>query len=118
MNPSIHAKNALSFAVLFAATLPLGRELSTAVAVGGVLQVFNLVLLERGVGWLLGTLAPSGGGLVRALISLRFGFLFGLWAVLLIAFRLDPIGFAVGFSSVVPAMLWHGFGHARLGANA
>jgi hypothetical protein len=110
---TLHAKNALIFALVMTAALPFGPRVALGVALGGSLQLLNLRLLERSVAYMLGLAGAGQGGAVQALIGLRFVALMGACAYVLIALPVDPLGFAIGFSVTVPAVLWHGLMSAR-----
>ena len=110
---TLHAKNALIFALVMTAALPFGPRPALGVALGGSLQLLNLRLLDRSVSYMLGLAGSGQGGAVQALIGLRFIALMGACAYVLIALPVDRLGFAVGFSVTVPAVLWHGLASAR-----
>ncbi len=110
---SVHRKNALVLALVLAGSLPFGAQASVSVALGGALQALNLVLLERSVAYLLGLAGGGQSGGVQALIALRFVALMAVCATILIALPVDPLAFTVGFSVMVPAVLWHGLASAR-----
>jgi hypothetical protein len=101
--------------VLFLLTLAvtLGRTQYldlTALLVGGVFMGVNFLLLAFGVAWLLTPLASKGK--VKAGISLlllKILIFLGLLLVLFFRFQLDPISFAVGFSTLLVAILLETF---------
>lgn len=105
---TLHAKNALILGLLLAAAVPLGAAFTTAVALGGSLQIVNLKLLERGVAYMLGLASEGHGAGMQALLMLRFSAVMAGCVAILVLLPVDPLAFAVGFSSVVPACLWHG----------
>ena len=105
---TLHAKNALIVGLLLAASLPLGTAFVTGVALGGAIQVLNLKLLERSVAWMLGLASEGRSGGVQGLVMLRFTTLMAACVASLVLLPIDPLAFAIGFSSVVPACLWHG----------
>jgi hypothetical protein len=105
---TLHRRNALVAAVLLAASLPFGPAVVAGVALGCAVQAVNLLLLERSVSLMLGLAGAGQGGGVQALVALRFVALMGVCAGILIALPLPPVAFAAGFSSAVPAVLWHG----------
>ena len=110
---SLHSKNALLAGLVLLVVAPLGAPVVAAAAVGAVLSALNLWGLERTVNAVLGLAQVGQGGAVQALVALRFAGVMALFAVLLIAFRVDPLGFALGFSTAVPAVLWHGLSARR-----
>ena len=110
---TVHAKNALLFALVLLASLPFGAPVILGVALGGALQLLNLRLLERSVAHMLGFASAGQPGAVQALISLRFFALLAICATVLIVLPVDPLAFAIGFSVTVPALLWHGLATAR-----
>lgn len=109
---TLHAKNALILGLLLAAAVPLGVAFTTAVALGGSIQILNLKLLERGVAYMLGLASAGRGAGMQALLMLRFSTIMAGCVAILILLPVDPLAFAIGFSSVVPACLWHGLTRA------
>jgi hypothetical protein len=105
---SLHRINLYVLGAMLIAVAPLGRQALIGVALGGVIAIANLRMLERGVTRLLGGPAPNGLAL-RMLLHLRMGLLFALVAVVLLRTQIDPIAFTAGLSSVVPTVLWHGW---------
>ena len=82
----------------------------TALLVGGVFMGVNFLLLGFGVAWLLTPLASKGR--VKAGISLlvlKILIFLGLLLVLFFRFQLDAISFAVGFSTLLVAILLETF---------
>lgn len=78
----------------------------TALVVGGVFMGVNFLLLSFGVAWVLTPLA--GKGRVKAGISLlvlKIVIFLGLLIPLFYGFDLDPLSFAVGFSTLIVAIL-------------
>jgi hypothetical protein len=55
---------------------------------------------------MLGT--SGGGGLLQGLLALRLLLLLGLVGLVLLTLPVQPLAFALGLSTVVPAVLWHG----------
>ena len=104
---SLHRKNALILTGVLVASIPFGAAVSASVALGGFIQIANLGALERSVSLMLG-LAPSSQGAVPVLILFRFVALMGVCAAALIVLPVEPLAFAAGFSTSVPAVLWHG----------
>jgi hypothetical protein len=77
-----------------------------ALVVGGVFMGINFFLLSYGVAWLLTPLA--GKGRIRAgvgLIVLKTVLFLGLLTTLFFHFDLDAISFALGFSTLILAIL-------------
>jgi hypothetical protein len=84
-----------------------------ALLVGGVFMGVNFLLLAFGVAWLLTPLASKGK--VKAGISLlllKILIFLGLLLVLFFRFQLDAISFAVGFSTLLVAILLETLGKA------
>jgi hypothetical protein len=84
-----------------------------ALLVGGVFMGVNFLLLAFGVAWLLTPLASKGR--VKAGISLlllKILIFLGLLLVLFFRFQLDAISFAVGFSTLLVAILLETLGKA------
>lgn len=113
---SLHTKNALALALLLLCAAPFGVTVLASASLGGGVQVLNLRLLERAVAFWLGGRAHGLGGLAKILIAFRFVALMGLCAALIVLLPVNAVAFAAGFSSVVPAAIWHGFETARRGA--
>ena len=105
---SVHAKNGLILALALGVALPFGWRVVASVLLGGGIQVVNLRGLERSVGGMLHLAAGGRGGAFQALLSLRLLLLLGLVGIILLTLPVEPIAFAVGLSTVVPAVLWHG----------
>ena len=105
---SVHAKNALILSLALGVAIPFGWHAVASVLLGGGIQVVNLRGLERSVGGMLHLAAGGRGGVFQALIGLRLLLLLGLVGIILLTLRVEPIAFAVGLSTVVPAVLWHG----------
>ena len=112
MGSTLHRKNALVAALLLAASLPFGAAVVAGVALGCAVQVVNLRLLERSVSLLLGLAGSGQGAGVQALVALRFVAVMAVCAAILLALPVHPAGFAAGFSSTVPAVLWYGLAGA------
>ena len=78
----------------------------TALVVGGLFMGFNFLLLSFGVAWVLTPLA--GKGRVKAgvgLLVLKIVLFLGLLTTLFFRLDLDAISFAIGFSTLIFAML-------------
>ena len=77
-----------------------------ALLVGGLFMAINFLLLSFGVAWVLMPLA--GKGRVRAgigLIVFKIILFIGLLTMVLFRFDLDAISFALGFSTLIVAIL-------------
>ena len=77
-----------------------------ALIVGGVFMGLNFFLLSFGVAWVLAPLA--GKGRVKAgfgLLLLKIILFLGLLLTLFYRFELDAISFALGFSTLIVAIL-------------
>lgn len=107
---SLHTKNAICLVVLLAicGASAIGRDYMLSALVGGFVQVVNLYFLERATSWMLGLVEVGGSGVLKALLGLRFVFFLMLCAALLIFLPVEPVGFAIGFSSILPAAIWYG----------
>ena len=77
-----------------------------ALLIGGLFMGINFFLLSYGVGWLLGPL--SGKRRIKAgvsLLVLKILLFLGLLTTLFSRFKLDAISFALGFSTLIVAIL-------------
>jgi hypothetical protein len=77
-----------------------------ALLIGGVFMGINFFLLSFGVAWLLAPLA--GRGKVRMGVSflvLKIVIFLGLLTTLFFKFRIDALSFALGFSTLIVAIL-------------
>jgi hypothetical protein len=87
----------------------LGRSNSldpTALVIGGAFMAINFLLLSFGVAWVLTPLA--GKGRVKAgvgLLVLKIVLFLGLLTTLFYRLDLDAISFAIGFSTLIFAIL-------------
>ena len=115
---SIHAKNAISLIAIASLCAIFGREYLLSALVGGLVQVVNLYFLERATSWMLGLVELGGSGVARALLALRFSLLLLFCALLLILLPVEPIGFAIGFSTILPASVWYALSPDRSEAEA
>ena len=115
---SLHAKNAICLVAIATLCAIFGREYLLSAVVGGVVQVANLHLLERATAWMLGLIDLGGSGIARALLALRFVLLLMLCALLLVLLPVEPIGFAIGFSSILPASVWYALTASQSEAKA
>jgi len=78
----------------------------TALVIGGVFMGINFLLLSFGVAWVLTPLA--GKGRVKAgvgLLVLKIVLFLGLLTTLFFRLDLDAISFAIGFSTLILAIL-------------
>ena len=94
---------------LIALVLTIGRSKwidTNALMIGGIFMGFNFCLLSYGVAWTLGPL--SGKGRIRAgvaLLVLKIILFLGLLTTMFFRFNLDAISFALGFSTLILAIL-------------
>jgi hypothetical protein len=95
--------------LLLALLLTIGRSKwvdANALVIGGIFMGFNFFLLSYGVAWILGPL--SGKGRIKAgiaLLVLKIILFLGLLTTLFFRFNLDAISFALGFSTLILAIL-------------
>lgn len=78
----------------------------TALLLGGVFMGVNFLLLSYGVAWILTPLA--GNRRIKAgvaLLVIKIIVFLGLLTTVFFRFDLDPISFAVGFSTLILAIL-------------
>ena len=78
----------------------------TALLVGGIFMGINFLLLSMGVAWLLTPLASKGR--IKAgigLLILKILIFLGLLTTLFFRFDLDPVSFALGFSTLILAIV-------------
>jgi len=101
---------------LLAVSLLAGAAFAVSVALGGALQILNLRLLHKSVAWMLGSADAGHSRPVQALIGLRFVAVMATCVVILVTLPVDALGFTLGFSSVVPAAVWHGLATATSGS--
>ena len=79
---------------------------ATAVVVGGVFMGVNFFLLSVGIAWVLAPLA--GKGRVKAgvgLLVLKLIIFLGFLSALFFSFELDALSFALGFSTLILAIV-------------
>lgn len=94
---------------VLALLLTIGRNNwidADALIIGSIFMGFNFLLLSYGVAWILGPL--SGKGHIRAGIALlvvKIILFLGLLTTLFFRFHLDAISFAIGFSTLILAIL-------------
>jgi hypothetical protein len=107
---SIHGLHALLLAVAVAGAIPYGWHAAGSLALGGVIQVLNLRLLERSVRLIIGTSVEGGRGtglVVHAAAALRLLLFFAAVAWVLTQTRVEPLAFGAGLLLVLPALTWH-----------
>ena len=96
-------------ALLLALLVAFGRSSwldAVALLAGGIFMAVNFLLLSFGVAWVLTPLA--GKGRVRAgvgLLVLKIVLFMGLLTMLFLKFDLDAVSFALGFSTLIVAIL-------------
>ena len=79
---------------------------ATAVLVGGVFMGVNFLLLSFGIAWVLTPLASKGR--VKAgvgLLVLKMLIFLGLLSALFFRFEIDVLSFALGFSTLIVAIV-------------
>jgi hypothetical protein len=95
--------------LLLAAAVTLGQSKFidlTALLLGGAFMGVNFLLLGFGILWLLGPLASRGR--VKAGVSLmilKIIFFLGLLTLLFFRFEIDGLSFALGFSTLLLAVV-------------
>ncbi len=125
MPATLPAKHLLVLAVALVASFPYGWRASASLALGGGIQIVNLRALERSVAQLL-DFASSGQQLgvgfrlgASVVVQLRWILVLSLVGIILLTLPVNPIALLVGLSTVVVAVLWHGFASAhRSGTRA
>lgn len=103
--------------VLLAAvcSFTLSTAIGIGVAVGAAVSVLNL----RFVVWALGKLFDAtrdigGSPLVwTILLGFKMAILMGIIWILLSTFSVNAVGFTIGFSAFLPAMLWQTFANHK-----
>ena len=111
---SLKAKHGLLVAVAVLGAIPYGVPAVWSAALGGGIQIVNLWAMEKGVGALLGAPDRAPDPFARVLIGMRMLALLACVAAILWFLPVRPLGFVVGLSALVPAVLWHGLETARL----
>jgi hypothetical protein len=84
----------------------------TSFVVGGVFMAVNFLLLSFGIAWLLTPMASRGR--IKAgvgLLVLKITIFLALLTAIFLNFKLDPLSFALGFSSLIVAILIESFRH-------
>jgi hypothetical protein len=109
---SVHAKNGLILALALMGAMPYGVPAVWSVAVGGGIQVVNLRGLERAVAWLVHVGPERPTAFLQLVLAARFAAVVAAAGVVLWTLPVEPIAFAVGLSTVVPAVIWHGLATA------
>ena len=95
--------------LLLALFLVLGRGTAIdgmALIAGGVFMGVNFLLLSFGIGWVLTPLANKGRvKLGVSLLVLKIVFFLALLTTVFFRFQLDAISFALGFSTLIVAIV-------------
>ncbi len=112
---SVHRKNAAILALALLGAIPYGWPAVASLALGGGIQVANLSGLDRSVKLFAGLAAQRHAGAAQALLVLRFLVLIAVVGFVLWRLPVQVIPFAVGLSTVIPAVLWQGLDSARGG---
>jgi hypothetical protein len=92
--------------MLLAALAPAKWVDPAALLVGGIFMGINFLLLSLGVAWLLTPLANNGR--IKAgigLLVLKIVIFLGLLTTLFFRFDLDAVSFALGFSTLILAIV-------------
>lgn len=92
--------------MLLAALAPAKWVDPAALLAGGIFMGINFLLLSLGVAWLLTPLANNGR--IKAgigLLMLKIVIFLGLLTTLFFRFDLDPVSFALGFSTLILAIV-------------
>lgn len=105
---TLHRKNALVFALALAGSIAYGWLAAASLALGGGIQIVNLIGLERSARLLARRAAEGQGAGMRMLLMLRFAAVVAAVGVALLTLPVEAIPFVIGLSTVVPAALWHG----------
>lgn len=103
----IELLHALLVTGLWIALLPMRVVEPWALWAGALFMGVNFMLLSMGIRWVLTPFA--GKRRVKTgilLLILKLGLFLGLVAALFFRLRLDPLSFAVGFSSLLVAIVW------------
>jgi hypothetical protein len=95
--------------LLLALLVALGRTTfidTTALIAGGVFMGINFLLLSFGIGWVLTPLASKGKvKLGVGLLVLKIVVFLALLTTVFFRFQLDAISFALGFSTLILAIV-------------
>jgi hypothetical protein len=103
----IELLHALLVAALCALLLPLKLVEFPALLVGALFIGVNFLLLSCGIRWVLTPFASKGrikAGI--ALLALKLLLFLALVSILFLRVRLDPLSFALGFSSLLVAAIF------------
>jgi hypothetical protein len=93
-------------AILLASLMPFKLLDPSAFLLGGGFMALNFFLLACGVRWVLTPLAGKGKAWVGiALLVVKFGLFLGLLSLLFFRFELNVVSFALGFSTLLVAVL-------------
>jgi len=96
--------------VLFASLMPLSLLEPGAFFLGGVFVAVNFFLLALGVRWVLTPLGDHGRVWMGvALLLLKFVMFLGLLSLLFFHFEFFVLSFALGFSTLLLAIICEGF---------
>ncbi len=115
---SLHARHVVCSVLALLCSMPYGWRAVFSLAVGGGIQIVNLVALERSVASLVALASASRGGAGQVLLATRYLALVAAVGVALWKLPIDPLFFAVGLSALVPAVIWHGLAASPSGRSA
>lgn len=107
-SPALHVRHAVCLALALLLAMSYGWRAVFSLAIGGGIQIVNLVGLERSVRSLLSLASARRGRAVQVLLAARFLVLIAAVGLALWKLPIDPLAFAVGLSALVPAVIWHG----------
>ncbi len=107
-SPTLHRRHAGCLALALLCAMPYGWPAVFSLAVGGGIQVVNLIGLERSVQSLAALAVAERGGAAQGLLVLRFLGVIAAVGLALWKLPIDPLWFALGLSALVPAVIWHG----------
>jgi hypothetical protein len=113
MPATVQSRNARIFLLTVIGAIPFGWRAVASVSLGGGIQMVNLRALERSVGGMLSLAQQGRGSGLHALLGFRQLLLLGMVGAVLVTKPVQPLAFAVGLSTVVPAVIWHGLVTAR-----
>jgi hypothetical protein len=105
---SLQRKHAAVLCVAVLACVPLDPRTALSALLGGLLQAASLWSLERSVEAWLRRAQEGAQSDVSMLTWVRLPALLLTVGAVLYALPVDPLGFTLGLSAVVPAALWHG----------
>jgi hypothetical protein len=96
--------------ILLASLMPFSLLEPRAFILGGAFMAVNFLLLALGVRWVLTPLADKGKVWMGvALLLLKFIMLLGLLSLLFFRFEFHVLSFALGFSTLLLAIVCEGF---------